>query len=205
MIAALGLGVGACSGDSEPTSHSRAPEPSSSEAASAPTVGDERTAPTEQGRPTAGGLTWQAEAPLVARRPANTMRAAEYGVQGHDDATLAVFFFGHEQGGGGSVGANIARWLGQLEQPDGRSTEAVAKRSEREINGVRVTSIDAKGTFVGQLGMGTPVERRPGWRVLGAIAAGPQGLVFFKLLGPEAAVDEAEGAFERLIESLQPM
>ncbi len=155
-------------------------------------------------RPIAGGLTWEAPEPLVQRAPANSMRAAEYGVRGHDDATLAVFYFGPEEGGGGSVESNIDRWLGQLQQPDGRPTASIAERGEREINGMRVTTVDARGTFVGRLGMGGGGSR-PGWRVLGAIAAGPQGLVFFKLLGPEAAVDAADAAFEQLLESLQPM
>ena len=34
-----------------------------------------------------------------------------------EDAELVVFYFG---GAGGSVDANLQRWIGQMEQPDGR-------------------------------------------------------------------------------------
>lgn len=154
-------------------------------------------------RPIAGGVTWRVEEPLAARAAANAMRAAEYGVRGHDDATLAVFYFGDQPGGGGSVESNIERWLAQLEQPDGRPTASVAVRGEREVNGMRVTTVDASGTFVGRLGM-SEAGRHPGWRVLGAIVTGPRGLVFFKLTGSEAAVGAAEVAFEQLVDSLEP-
>lgn len=187
MMVGLAAVLGACGSEPEPR-------------ASAPRPTDE--AP--EMRPIAGGVTWRAEAPLEARASANAMRAAEYGVRGHADATLAVFYFGDQEGGGGSVESNIERWLGQLEQPDGRPTASVAARAEREVSGMQVTTVDARGTFVGRLGMGGG-GRHPSWRVLGAIVAGPRGLVFFKLTGPEAAVGAAEVAFEQLVESLEPI
>jgi hypothetical protein len=170
----------------------------------------ERVASTQRQEPEmraiAGGLTWDAQAPFVYRAPGNAMRAAEYEVRGHADAVLAVFFFGEEQGGGGSVRSNIDRWLAQFEQPDGRPTAEVATIEERQVNGMRVTTVDARGTFVGRLGIGEAGNTsRPGWRVLGAIAEGPRGLVFFKLTGPEAAVGAAEVAFEHLVDSLEPI
>ena len=186
MMVALGAVLAACGSEPEPR-------------ASAPRADEEQP----EMRPIAGGVTWRVEEPLAARASANAMRAAEYGVRGHADATLAVFYFGDQEGGGGSVESNIERWLGQLEQPDGRPTASVAVRGEREVNGMQVTTVDARGTFIGRLGMGGG-GRNPGWRVLGAIVAGPRGLVFFKLTGPEAAVGAAEAAFEHLVESLEP-
>lgn len=189
MVLTLALSLAACGGEDS----SEAPAQSSSAAAAA--------AP-EVARPSAGGLTWEAPAPLERRPPANPMRMADYGVQGHEDATLAVFFFDATQGGGGSVQSNIDRWLGQFQQPDGKPTREVAETREREVNGMKVTTVDARGTFVGQIGMAAG-EARPEHRVLGAIVEGPEGPVFFKLTGPEAAVTAAEGAFAHLVESVQ--
>lgn len=191
MVLTLALSLAACGGDDD------AEAPAQGESAAA-------TAAPEEARPSAGGLTWEARPPLEQRPPANAMRMAEYGVEGHEGATLAVFFFDATQGGGGSVESNIERWLGQLEQPDGKPTREVAETREREINGMKVTSVDARGTFVGRIGMAEG-EARPAWRVLGAIAEGREGPVFFKLTGPDAAVTAAEGAFEHLIESIQPL
>jgi hypothetical protein len=38
--------------------------------------------------------------------------------------------------------------------------------------------------------------------LLGAIAKGPEGNVFFKLVGPRANVEAARSAFDQLLESL---
>lgn len=150
----------------------------------------------------AGGLAWHADPPLVSRRPSSSMRAAEYGVRGHDEAELTVFHFGAGQGG--SIDENVQRWLDQLEQPDGRPTREVATIERTESSGVPVTRVDARGTFAGMRGAPGAEARHEGWRLLGAIAEGPEGVVFFKLTGPEAAIDEAEGAFRALVESIRP-
>ena len=42
-----------------------------------------------------------------------------------------------------------------------------------------------------------------GHRLLGAIAEGPQGNVFFKLTGPAKTIAAQEGAFEQLLASIQ--
>lgn len=153
----------------------------------------------------AGGLTWDAHDPLVYRAPENALRLAEYDVRGHAGTTLGVFHFPAAVGGGGDVQSNIDRWLGQLTQPDGRPTREVARVERREVGGLPLTIVDARGTFVGRLGMGGGGGERPAWRVLGAIAEGPEGPVFFKLLGPEAGVAAAEGAFDELVASIRPL
>lgn len=130
------------------------------------------------------------------------MRAAEYIVRDHPDAELAVFHFGRGQGG--SVDDNVARWLGQFSQPDGRDTADVATVEHREYGGLPTTFIDTTGTFSGMRGEAA-AEGAGGQRMLGAIVEGPDGLVFFKLIGPADAVGEAEDAFTRLLESLHPL
>lgn len=153
----------------------------------------------------AGGLTWDAHEPLVYRAPENAMRLAEYDVRGHAGTTLAVFHFPSAQGGGGDVQSNIDRWLGQLTQPDGRATREVARVERRDVAGIPITIVDARGTFVGRLGMGQGGGERPGWRVLGAIAEGPEGGVFFKMIGPDDGVSAAEPAFDELVSSIHAL
>lgn len=148
----------------------------------------------------AGGLWWHADPPLVSRRPSSPMRAAEYGVEGHPEAELTVFHFG--AGEGGSRDENVQRWLDQLEQPDGRPTREVASIEQGESHGVALTLVDARGTFVGMRGSARG-ERHEDWRLLGAIAEGPEGMVFFKLTGPDAAIEDAEPAFRDLVESIR--
>ncbi len=154
-------------------------------------------------RPAAGGVTWTASAPLVGRRPSSGMRAAEYGIAGQDpDAQLAVFYFG--EGGGGGVQANVDRWVAQFTQPDGSPSGTAAHVTTRTVAGMRVTLIDLTGTFGGGMpGMPGASAAKPNYRLLGAIAEGPHGAIFFKLTGPQAALTAAEPAFQQLVGSLE--
>jgi hypothetical protein len=146
----------------------------------------------------AGGVGWQAEEPFVAVRPDNEMRDAQYEVRDHPEAVLTVAHFPPSEGGGGDVQANLDRWVGQLRN----ASEPVIER--REVHDLPVTTVDVRGTFVGRRGMGGPTPPQPGYRLLGAIVEGPQGLVFFKLLGPAEAVHLAADAFARLVETIHP-
>lgn len=154
--------------------------------------------PTEP--PQAGGLTWNAPEPFVRRAPKSSMRVAEYGLKGVPLAELGVFYFGADQGG--TVEANMTRWVGQFTQADGSETKA--KRSERKVHGVDVSLVEATGMFAGGMGMpGAPQPTaQPDAMLLGAIAKGPQGSVFFKLTGPRAELEQARAAFDGLLDSL---
>src|SRR4029450_1774603 len=59
----------------------------------------------------------------------SSMRVAQFAIPhaaaDASDAELVVYYFG---GSGGTVEANIERWIGQMQQPDGRPSSAVAKR-----------------------------------------------------------------------------
>lgn len=133
------------------------------------------------------------------------MRAAEYvlpAVNG-EPPLLTVFYFGPGQGG--SVEDNLTRWISQFTQPDGRDSASVAKRTEQQVNGMKVTLVDLTGVFAGMSATRQPTEPRPDQRLLGAIVEGPQGPVFFKLTGPKDALESAHGAFMHLIQSMRPL
>lgn len=128
------------------------------------------------------------------------MRAAEFGIEGEPLSELAVFYFGPDQGGG--VEANMARWIGQFKQADG--SDAVAKRGERTVKDITIATVETTGNYGG--GMAAPGAPPPAAiteaAMLGAIAKGPQGSVFFKLVGPRASVESARSAFDQMLESL---
>jgi hypothetical protein len=159
-------------------------------------------APAAGGDAQAGGLHWDAAPPFVRRPAKSTMRAAEYGVSGDEHAELAVFYFGPDQGG--SVDANVTRWLAQFTQADGSDTNAKAKRQTRDIGGVPVTFVEVTGAYSGGMGMpgAPPPTPQADGMLLGAIAAGPAGPVFFKFTGPRAIVEQSRAGFEKLVGSL---
>jgi hypothetical protein len=136
--------------------------------------------------------------------PGSTMRVAEYALPGAKvgagDATLAVFFFSGNQGGG--LEANIERWYGQFSQPDGGSAKARGRRWEKTVNGMPVTLVDISGTYDG--GMGPTQQPLTGYRMLGGIVQSPKGAFYFKLTGPEATVALWSTSFDRYLDSVQP-
>ncbi len=184
--------------ESEPAQAAAKTPPSS-----APDAPSAQAQPAPTGPASAGGLSWDGPAPLIRRAPKSTMRAAEYGVEGDPLAELTVFYFGPDQGG--SVDSNITRWLGQIAQPDGSDTASKAKRTTREVGGVSVSVLEVAGAYSGGMAMpGAPAPQPIAEAMLlGAIASGPQGPVFFKLIGPAPAVEKSRAAFEQLISSLR--
>ena len=152
----------------------------------------------------AGGLTWHAQAPLVQQKPKSAMRAAQYGIEGDPAAELTVFYFGPGQGG--AIEPNVARWLGQFTTADGKAAAKKAKRSKKEPAGIPVTLVETTGTY--SAGMAMPGMPQAGpqtdWMLLGAIASGPQGPVFFKLVGPRATLTKARAGFMQLVDSIRP-
>jgi hypothetical protein len=137
--------------------------------------------------------SWKAE----AQRP---MRLATYTIA--PGAECGVYFFGAGQGG--SVDANLDRWVGQFLQADGKPSKTAAKIAKRTIHSWPVTTVDVSGAYTG---MGGPTAQSgapmPGYRLLGAIVEGPQGSIFFKFTGPQKTMAANQAAFDKMIAALQ--
>jgi hypothetical protein len=138
---------------------------------------------------------WKSE----AQRP---MRLATYTIPpaagDSDPGECGVYYFG--QGQGGSVQANMDRWIGQFQSKE------PAKRDQRTIHGLKVTTVDVSGVYSGMGGPNAQPGAPPkaGYRLLGAIVEGPQGSVFFKLTGPAKTVTQNQAAFDKMLASLSP-
>lgn len=155
--------------------------------------------PDAEGLITVAGIQWQAASPLTYQTPSSQMRAAQYGIEGGDAETVLTVF--HFPGGGGGIQANVDRWVGQMQTTEERPAEV----SRTTVAGLAVTKLDVHGGFGGmQMPGAAPAGgAEGGHRMLGAIVEGPDGPVFFKVVGPEATVDLAAEAFERLIASFR--
>jgi hypothetical protein len=141
---------------------------------------------------------WKSE----GQRP---MRLATYQVQAaagnQEGGECGVYYFG--QGQGGSVEANIDRWIGQFQQAGGKSSKDVAKVEKRTIHGLKITTVDVSGTYTGMGGPTAPQgSPKPDYRLLGAVVEGLQGSVFFKFTGPAKTVAQNQSAFEKMLSSL---
>ncbi len=151
----------------------------------------------------AAGIRWTAPASWKAEAP-RPMRAATYSIPtapgDQGVAECVVNFFGPGQGGG--IDANVERWKGQVLGADGKP--ATAKIDKRAGKGVTITRVDASGTYTGMGGPMNPgAKPASGYRLIGAIAEGPGGNVFFKLTGPAKTIAAEEKNFEQLLLSIQ--
>jgi hypothetical protein len=111
-----------------------------------------------------------------------------------------VYFFGAGQGG--SVDANVERWKGQFQGPDGKT--APAKVATRKVGGLTLTTIESAGAYSGMRGPSAPSGSLvAGYRLLGAIVEGPGGNVFVKFTGPAKTIAANQQKFESLLASFQ--
>lgn len=150
-----------------------------------------------------GGITWTVPQSWRAGQ-AGVMRAATYLIDpisgDKDSAECGVYFF--DGGHGGTIQGNIDRWIGQMEQPDGASSADKAKIEKFQVNDLQVTTIELTGTYLSAAGPMMQVkEKKPGYRLKGAIVEGPKGSVFFKITGPDNTVMAAAMNFMAMLKS----
>ena len=154
----------------------------------------------------ATALKYDVPAGWVVKAPASSMRVAEFALPktGTDaeDAELVLYFFG---GTGGSVQANIDRWIGQMTQPDGRASKDAAKTSTLQTKtGLKVSLIDLAGTYVAEVKPGaTERHNKPGFRLRAAVVETTDGPYFVKLTGPAATVAKWDESFMAFVRSLR--
>ena len=156
---------------------------------------------------TVGQPTLRFDAPddWIERTSESPMRVTEFRlprVPGDaEDAELVVFYFG---GSGGSVEANLQRWIGQMEQPDGRSSFEVASTTGFEANGLALTILDVPGTYVPSVSPGSATHlNKPNFRLLAAVVETPAGPYFFKLTGPDRTVARWDNTFSVFLRSVK--
>lgn len=147
--------------------------------------------------PSAAGLTYTAPSGWKPVATSSSMRVAQFAVQ---DAELVIYYFG---GAGGTIEANIERWVGQMQQPDGRPSSAVAKRQSRTVNGLNVTLVDVPGTYVAEMTPGSPQRHNsPNFHLRAAVIETANGPYFIKLTGPAKTIAASEKSFDAFLASV---
>ena len=154
---------------------------------------------------TLAGLTFTPPAGWKSVATTSSMRVAQFSLPRASgdafDAELVVYYFG---GSGGTIDANIERWVGQMQQPDGRPSSAVMKRQSRTINGMKVTLVDVPGTYVAEVTPGSPQRHNsPNFHLRAAVIETTNGPYFIKLTGPAKTVTAAEKTFEAFLGSVK--
>jgi hypothetical protein len=153
----------------------------------------------------AAGFTFKAPAGWKSVPSSSSMRVAQFALPRAPgdtvDGELVVYYFG---GSGGTIDANIARWIGQMQQPDGKPSDRVAKQSKRALNGLPATLVDVSGTYIAEMTPGSKARyNNPNFRLRAVVIETPNGPYFIKLVGPSRTVAAHERAFEEFLSSVQ--
>jgi hypothetical protein len=143
-----------------------------------------------------GNLTLQSPVGWKQKEPSVRIIEAEWGIPAvegdREDGRCTIM------GAGGSVQANIDRWIGQFAKTTQNKVE------KKEIAGQEVHVVDLQGTYKDQRGPFAPAVLRDEYRMLGAIVVTQnRGNYFVKFYGPQATVTAHEKAFREMLESLK--
>jgi len=161
---------------------------------------EERAVPSlSETRGTAAGVSWSIPGRWTIGAD-RTMRVATYVVppsEGDEEgAECAVSFFGTGQGG--DIDMNIERWVNQFENP------STPVRSKYTVADMEITVVNVKGTYLAPGGpMMQSQGKKEGYQMMGAIVPAPEGMLFFKMTGPQTTVTSAEDEFVAMLRSIQ--
>lgn len=111
-------------------------------------------------------------------------------------------------GAGGGVEANLDRWYGQFDQPDGSATKKKAKVENFDVAGHKVYYVDVTGTFKDTMGAGPFSGRAPKMRedhrMLGAIIVTEElGQYFVKITGPAESLEKLSEGFKKMLKEMK--
>jgi hypothetical protein len=156
--------------------------------------------------PANGELRYKAPDGWVTEKPSSGMRVAQYKLPKADgdseDASLVLYFFGASQGG--SVQANIDRWIGQMQQADGSASKDKAKTDNLTVNGLKVTTVDVTGTYTAEMSPGSgDRHNNADYHLRAAVIETPKGNYFAKLVGPVKTIARWDQAYTDYLKSFE--
>lgn len=151
-------------------------------------------------------MHWTAQPGWIAEPTTSAMRKAQFKLpraEGDgEDASLIVYYFG---GSGGSREANLERWAGQFEQPDGGDSMIEMQQSTRTVAGMEVVDADLSGTYIAETSPGSGERvNKEGWRMLASIVEHGDGPWYVKLVGPEKTVAKWQASYTEFVGSMRP-
>jgi len=154
----------------------------------------------------AGDLRFRAPDGWTTEKSTSTTRVAQYKlpkVEGDkEDASLVLYYFGASQGG--SPQANIDRWIGQMQQPDGSDSKTRSKTDSLTVNGLKVTTVDVAGTYTAEMAPGSGTfHNDENYRLRAAVIETPKGNYFVKLAGPAKTIARWDQSYNDYLKSFE--
>lgn len=152
------------------------------------------------------GITWQAPDSWQEEKPSNSMRKAQFSIpkieNDPENASVVITHF-PGQGTVGGEDANLIRWYGQFKQPDGSPSSDKALISDKQINNLKVKTVELTGIYLHRPNMMSPNSvEKPDYKMLAAIINSSAGPYFIKFIGPEKTVSKWADSFKQFLQTI---
>jgi hypothetical protein len=147
------------------------------------------------------GLTSEVPAEWIPSEPSSTMRLLQLSVPGAGEGEggqFVLYYFGPGQGG--SLDANLERWVSQFSSPDGKPVEPVVTQLKSTMS---ATLVELRGSYARNVGMGQSGDALPDRMLLAALVETPEGNLYPQLHGPAELVAAQRQAFIGFIEGIR--
>ncbi len=166
-------------------------------------VANQQTTPAQNA---SGELRFKAPDGWMTEKPTSSMRVAQYKLPkveaDKDDASLVLYYFGATQGG--TAQANIDRWIGQMQQPDGSDSKSKAKTESMTVNGLNVSTVDVTGVYTAEMAPGSKTFHNDAdYRLRAAVIETPKGNYFVKLAGPVKTIARWDKEYNDYLKSVE--
>jgi hypothetical protein len=149
------------------------------------------------------GLSFAVPDDWVSEPTSSGMRAAQWRLPGSTEQSsvhVVLYYFGRS--GAGDLTANLDRWIGQVQQPDGSDSRQVTAINTAEFGGCKVHCVDVAGTYVAETSPGSEVRlNQSDSRLLAAVVETKAGPYYLKVVGPATVLEGQKPAFDALLES----
>lgn len=129
-----------------------------------------------------------------SERAPSAMRVANFGVGGSDAECYLTILAGD----GGGVGANVNRWLAQMQRP-ALGTAQIDALPRATLLHREAVLLDVEGTLTGMSGGAGEAGRR----LLGLLLVDPDGSAFLMFVGPTDVVERERQSFLALASSFR--
>lgn len=106
---------------------------------------------------------------------------------------------------GGSIQANLDRWIGQFKQPADGIVRENAKIEKKQIAGLTVHTVRVTGAFQDRPNgpFGAAVEREDYMMLAAILEMKNAGNYFIKFYGPQRTIADQSTSFQKMLESLK--
>jgi hypothetical protein len=151
------------------------------------------------------GLSSRTPASWKEEAPSTSMRLTQFKLpkvkDDKEDGQVVIF-----KGISGTAQANIDRWKGQFQPPEGKTVDDVAKVTEMKVGDVMVSYLDIHGTFLDKFPPFAPnakVVKRPGYRMLAVQFEGKANPYHIKFWGPADTVEHYKQGFDDCLKAFK--